>query len=106
MKGTTLYGKPTGKGGFTKGDLTVSRTGNDNMADGRAKSSAFQKPGAPGVWDTVKKTAKKVSKKVKSTKAYKAASEVGEGFKQIGQTLAHPVRSIKADIKEYKKRNK
>ena len=50
MKGTTLYGKPTGKGGFTNGDLTVSRTGNDNRADGKAKSSAFQK-----TEDTVKK---------------------------------------------------
>ena len=74
MKGTTLYGKPTGKGGFTKGDLTVSRTGNDNMADGRAKSSAFQKPGAPGVWDTVKKTAKKAGEKISSeAKAINAA---------------------------------
>lgn len=45
MKGTTLYGKPTGKGGLTKGDLTVSRTGNENKDDGRAKSSAFQKNG-------------------------------------------------------------
>tara|TARA_Y100001973_G_C5157874_1_gene311858 strand:+ start:919 stop:1335 length:417 start_codon:yes stop_codon:yes gene_type:complete len=47
MKGTTLYGKPIGKGGFTKGGMTVNRTGNDNMADGRAKSSAFQKTDKP-----------------------------------------------------------
>lgn len=42
MKGTTLYGKPTGKSGSSNGDLTVSRTGNDNRPDGKAKSSTFQ----------------------------------------------------------------
>jgi hypothetical protein len=61
MKGTTLYGKPTGKGGFTNGDLTVSRTGNDNRADGRAKSSAFQKgTGLKGKLKAAWQTAKEV----------------------------------------------
>jgi hypothetical protein len=59
MKGTTLYGKPTGKGGFTKGDLTVSRTGNDNMADGRSKSSAFQKI---TTWEKIKAAGKGLKK--------------------------------------------
>ena len=64
MKGTTLYGKPTGKGGFTKGGMTVSRTGNDNMADGRSKSSAFQKV---TTWEKIKAAGKGLKKGLSTT---------------------------------------
>ena len=88
MKGTTLYGKPTGKGGFTNGDLTVSRTGNDNMADGRAKSSPYQdrktttKEKAKAVLGTIADTftanepitaMSNISKTYKRNKAYQRA---------------------------------
>ena len=66
-----------------------------------------KKPGTPGVKDVIKKgkkVAKKVVSKVKKSRAYKGAKEVGQGFKIIGQTIANPVRSIKSDIKEYKRR--
>ena len=69
------------------------------------------KPGAPRiplkpVIKKVKETAKKVGKKIKKSRAYKGAKEVGEGFKMIGHTIANPIESIKSDIRDYKARNK
>ena len=69
------------------------------------------KPGAPRiplkpVVKKVKETAKKVGKKIKRSRPYKAAKEVGKGFAVMGKTLANPVESIKSDIRDYKARNK
>ena len=69
------------------------------------------KPGAPRVpikpvIKKVKETAKKVGKKIKRSRAYKGAKEVGRGFKYIGHTIANPIESVKSDIRDYKARNK
>ena len=80
---------------------------NVQMAD-KAKYEA-KKPGAPRipikpVVKKVKETAKKVASKVKKSRPYKAAKEVGKGFAIMGKTLANPVESIKSDIRDYKAR--
>ena len=85
----------------------MDKEGAKAMKRGRKAFEESQKPGAPGVKDVIKKgkkVAKKVVSKVKKSRAYKGAKEVGKGFKIIGQTIANPVQSIKSDIKEYKRR--
>lgn len=75
MKGTTLYGKPT------KGDLKVSRTGNENKDDGRAKSSAFQ---------NTTETDKKKMTAAEMEAASLAAAEKSEGVTVSGGKKTKP----------------
>ena len=55
-------------------------------------------------YNKAKKYVKKTANKVKKSSFVRGAKEVGEGFKQIGRTIANPVDSFKADLKEYRSR--
>ena len=55
-------------------------------------------------YNKAKKYVKKTADKVKKSSFVKGAKEVGRGFKQIGRTIANPVDSFKADLKEYRTR--
>ena len=55
-------------------------------------------------YNKAKKYVKKTADKVKKSSFVRGAKEVGKGFKQIGRTIANPVDSFKADLKEYRSR--